>query len=88
MLRSQRARSANDATTQIDFEQAEKVQRHQGHQDGEHNQELRIAELHPPAGFVSRGFHADNQASQNQKRNQHAGSINEPKLADSAWLLL
>ena len=88
MLRRQGPRRIHDAPARIDFEEPEEVQRDEGHERGEQDQELRVAELHSPAGFVSGGLDANHQARQHEERHQHAQRVDQAQLADPARLIL
>ena len=72
----------------IDLEQAEEVQRDEGHQRGEQDQELRVAELHSPARLVPGGLDANHQARQHEERHQHAQRVDQAQLADLARFIL
>ncbi len=88
MFRGQSPGGAHDAPARVDFEQPEEVQRHEGHQRGEQHEELRVAELHPPAGFVSGSLDANHQARQHEERHQHAERVDQAQFADLARLIL
>ena len=52
------------------------------------DQELRVAELHAPAGFVSGGLDANDQARQHEEGHQHTERVDQAQPADPARIIL
>jgi len=72
------------ASAERDFKHAEQVQCDERDENGEADEKNGVAELHAPTGLMSGGLDADNNGRECEKRNQHAGRIDQTHCADVA----
>src|SRR5579884_3550362 len=86
--RRQFAGRTHYASTEIEFEDAEKIERDHRYQNRHHDKELRILKLHSPACCMAHLPHQYDQSRQCKERNQHAGCIQQSKFAHARSVFL